>query len=98
MESSGGATGCNWTEEAEDLVHGGEVERAISFLESTISNLENELKQELQHKNGGKLSSSIANQLSTALEDLSKLYHAKGLSLKADQTFSRALEIKHGKG
>ncbi|KAL8479934.1 hypothetical protein ACS0TY_026758 [Phlomoides rotata] len=97
MESSGGATGSNWTEEAEDLVHGGEVDRAISFLESTISNLENELK-ELQHKNGGKSSSSIADQLSTALEDLSKLYHSKGFSLKADQTFSRALNIKHGKG
>lgn len=98
MESSGGATTRNWTEEVEDLVHGGEVDRAISFLESTVSNLESELEKELQDNNGGGSSSSIADQLSTALEDLSKLYSAEGFSLRADQTFSRALQIKHGRG
>lgn len=85
MESSGVA---NWTEKVEDLVHGGEDGQAIAFLESTVSNLEEQLIND----------SSIADQLSTALQDLSKLYSARGFSLKADQTFSRALQIKHGKG
>ncbi|KAK4441333.1 Coiled-coil domain-containing protein R3HCC1L [Sesamum alatum] len=99
MESSGGATKRNWTEAVEDLLHDGEVDQAISLLESTVSNLENELeKEELENKNGGKSSSSIADQLSTALQDLSELYSAKGFSLRADQTHSRALQLKHTKG
>ncbi|KAL0437074.1 UNVERIFIED_CONTAM: hypothetical protein Sradi_0415300 [Sesamum radiatum] len=85
-ESSGGASKRNWTEAVEDLLHDGEVDQAISLLESTVSNLENELgKEELENKNGGKSSSSTADQLSTALYDLSKLYSAKGFSLRADQ-------------
>ncbi|KAL0370227.1 UNVERIFIED_CONTAM: hypothetical protein Sangu_0340800 [Sesamum angustifolium] len=99
MESSGGASKRNWTEAVEDLLHDGEVDQAISLLESTVSNLENELgKEELENKNGGGSSSSIADQLSTALQDLSKLYSAKGLSLRADETLSRALQVKHTKG
>ncbi|KAL0287904.1 UNVERIFIED_CONTAM: hypothetical protein Sradi_7114700, partial [Sesamum radiatum] len=98
MESSGGASKRNWTEAVEDLLHDGEVDQAISLLESTVSNLENELgKEELENKNGGKSSSSTADQLSTALYDLSKLYSAKGFSLRADQTLSRALQVKHTK-
>lgn len=89
MESSGGTTVPNWTEEVEDLVHDGDVDRAISFLESTVSTLENQLKND---ENG------VADQLATALQDLSKLYSAQGFSLRADQTFSRALQIKHRKG
>ncbi|KAL0460829.1 UNVERIFIED_CONTAM: hypothetical protein Slati_0710100 [Sesamum latifolium] len=99
MESSGGASKRNWTEEVEDLLHDGEVDQAISLLESIVLNLENELeKEELENKNGGESSSSTADQLSTALLDLSKLYSSKGLSLRADQTLSRALQVKHTKG
>ncbi|XP_011090299.1 coiled-coil domain-containing protein R3HCC1L isoform X2 [Sesamum indicum] len=99
MESSGGASKRNWTEAVEDLLHDGEVEQAISLLESTVSNLENELeKEELENKNGGEFSSSTADQLSTALQDLSKLYSAKGYSLRADEILSRALQVKHTKG
>ncbi|KAL0418361.1 UNVERIFIED_CONTAM: hypothetical protein Sradi_1249600 [Sesamum radiatum] len=99
MESSGGASKRNWTEAVEDLLHDGEVDQAISLLESTVSNLEKELgKEDLENKNGGGSSSSIADQLSTALQDLSKLYSAKGLSLRADETLSRALQVKHTKG
>ncbi|KAL0390684.1 UNVERIFIED_CONTAM: hypothetical protein Scaly_0425500 [Sesamum calycinum] len=95
MESSGGASKRNWTEAVEDLLHDGEVDQAISLLESTVSNLEKELgKEDLENKNGGGSSSSIADQLSTALQDLSKLYSAKGLSLRADETLSRALQVK----
>ncbi|KAL2536079.1 hypothetical protein Fot_17470 [Forsythia ovata] len=94
MESSSGATDCNWTESVEDLVHGGEIDKAISFLESTISSLEKE-KQNDDDKNSTSLKD---DQLSTAFLDLSKLYSTKGLSLKADQALARALQIKHKKG
>ncbi|XP_057782039.1 uncharacterized protein LOC131000252 [Salvia miltiorrhiza] len=95
MESSGGATAPNWTEKVEDLVHGGEVDEAIAFLESTVSNLVEQFKND---KNGGMSPSSVADQLATALQDLSKLYSARGFSLRADQAFSRALQISHAKG
>ncbi|XAR59632.1 hypothetical protein NMG60_11015539 [Bertholletia excelsa] len=76
-----GAT--NWSESVEDLVHEGDIDKAISLLESVVSKLET-------------LSSSHSDcvQLSSALFDLSKLYFSKGLSLKADQAQSRALVIK----
>lgn len=73
----------NWTEEVEDLVHGGEIDKAISVLKSVISSLE---------KNPQKGSSS-SSELATALLDLSKLYSSQGLSLKADQTRSLAFQI-----
>ncbi|CAA0824335.1 Unknown protein [Striga hermonthica] len=95
MDGSGGATTGNWTEMVEDLVHSGEIDRAVSFLESIIPNLENEVeKEQLQNKNGEKSGSGAADRLCTALEDLSRLYAAQGLSLRADQTQSRALQIK----
>ncbi|GER56965.1 hypothetical protein STAS_34731 [Striga asiatica] len=98
MDSSGGATIGNWTEMVEDLVQSGEIDRAVSFLESVISNLENELeKEQLQNKNGEKFGSCTADRLCTALQDLSRLYAAQGLPLRADQTQSRALQIKHRK-
>ncbi|CAI9781386.1 unnamed protein product [Fraxinus pennsylvanica] len=94
MESSSGATDCNWSEAVEDLVHGGEIDKAISFLESTLSSLEKE-----KLNNDEKNSSSLKDdQLSTVFLELSKLYSTKGLSLKADQALSRALQIKHKKG
>ncbi|KAL6499717.1 hypothetical protein OROGR_027627 [Orobanche gracilis] len=96
MDSSSMTTACNWTETIEDLVHGGEIGQAISFLESVISNLENELeKEQLPNKNGVKSGFSMAYQLFSALQDLSKLYAADGFSLRADQTQSRALQFKH---
>ncbi|KAK1386788.1 Coiled-coil domain-containing protein R3HCC1L [Heracleum sosnowskyi] len=69
----------NWSETVEDLVLGGQTDKAISFLETLISNLETQ---------------SHLSELSTLLFDLSKLYSTKGLSLKADQTYSRALTIQ----
>ncbi|KAL3620249.1 hypothetical protein CASFOL_035161 [Castilleja foliolosa] len=92
MDSSSGATAGNWTETVEDLVHDGEIDQAIALLESTVSHLESELEkeQQLQNKNGGK----SVDQLCIALQDLSKLYASQGFSLKADQTQSRALQLK----
>lgn len=94
MESSSGATDYNWSETVEDLVHGGEIDKAISFLESKVSSLEKE-KLNNEDKN---LSSLKDDQLSTVFLELSKLYSTKGLSLKADQALSRALQIKHKTG
>ncbi|KAG8387424.1 hypothetical protein BUALT_Bualt02G0020000 [Buddleja alternifolia] len=87
MSSSGGATACNWTETVEDLVDGGEIDQAISYLESTITNLEKEIIVENEEH--------VNDQLSTALQDLSKLYSTKGLSLRADESLSRALQLKN---
>uniref|UniRef100_A0A5B6YSQ9 Putative coiled-coil domain-containing protein R3HCC1L isoform X2 n=1 Tax=Davidia involucrata TaxID=16924 RepID=A0A5B6YSQ9_DAVIN len=74
----------NWTESVEDLVHGGDVDKAISLLESVVSKLES---FNLSHSD---------LQLSSALFDLSKLYNSKGFSLKADDARSRALLIRQG--
>ncbi|XP_022898883.1 coiled-coil domain-containing protein R3HCC1L isoform X2 [Olea europaea var. sylvestris] len=94
MESSSGATDYNWSETVEDLVHGGEIDKAISFLESKVSSLE---KEKLNNEDTN-LSSLKDDQLSTVFLELSKLYSTKGLSLKADQALSRALQIKHKTG
>lgn len=81
---------CNWTEVVEDLLHDGDVDQATSLLESTVSNLEKQLLLKTTDSN------SIAHQLSTALQDLSKLYSAKGFSLKADHALSRSIQLKLG--
>ncbi|XP_074371722.1 uncharacterized protein LOC141712616 [Apium graveolens] len=70
----------NWSETVEDLVLADQTDKAISFLETLISNLEIQ---------------SDLSKLSTLLFDLSKLYSTKGLSLKADHAQSRALTIQH---
>nr|GMD71373.1 R3H and coiled-coil domain-containing protein 1 isoform X1 [Ipomoea batatas] len=69
----------NWTEAVEDLVHDGQVEKAISLLETVVSKLETDSK---------------LGQLSAALLDLSKLYANQGLSIKADETRSRAFLLE----
>lgn len=73
----------NWTEEVEDLVNDGETDKAISLLETIVSNLE------IQNK---------FLELSSALLDLSTLYSSKGFSLKSDHASSRARAIKQSNG
>ncbi|XP_057484543.1 uncharacterized protein LOC130770914 isoform X3 [Actinidia eriantha] len=73
----------NWSECVEDLVQEGEIEKAISLLESVVSKFETLNSSQSDHL-----------QLSYALFDLAKLYSSKGLSLKADEASSRALLIK----
>ncbi|KAL7174596.1 hypothetical protein ACSBR2_033774 [Camellia fascicularis] len=73
----------NWSESVEDLVHGGQVDEAITLLESLISKLETLNSSQLDHL-----------QLSSALFDLAKLYSTKGFSLKADQARSRSLLVR----
>lgn len=72
----------NWSEALEDLVDSGDVEGAISFLESLVSKLQIDS------------SHNSALELSTALDELAKLYTSAGLSLKAEETRSRASLIK----
>ncbi|RDX67336.1 Coiled-coil domain-containing protein R3HCC1L, partial [Mucuna pruriens] len=72
----------NWSEAVEDLVDAGDVEAAISLLESVVETLN---------------PSDSASQLplASALSDLANLYSSKGFSLKADQLLSRASLLKH---
>lgn len=71
----------NWSEEVEDLVESGDIDAAISLLESLI------LKFETLN------SSDSQPQLASALLELAKLYSSKGLSLKSDDARSRASAI-----
>ncbi|KAL6966744.1 hypothetical protein U1Q18_032536 [Sarracenia purpurea var. burkii] len=73
----------NWSEHVEDLVHDGEVEKAISYLESVVSKIETLDSSQFEYL-----------QLSSALFDLANLYSAKGFSLKADDARSRALIVR----
>ncbi|KAH0664380.1 hypothetical protein KY284_029311 [Solanum tuberosum] len=74
----------NWSEKVEDLVDAGEINEAISLLEELVAKLEYESQN----------SSNSQLRLSTALLELSKLYSTQGLSLRADQTRSKAFLIK----
>ncbi|KAI8525860.1 hypothetical protein RHMOL_Rhmol13G0263700 [Rhododendron molle] len=76
-----GEESSNWSETVEDLLDQGDVDKAISRLESLVSEL-----QTLTNP-----SQSDHLQLSSALFDLAKLYSAQGFSLKADDARSRAL-------
>ncbi|XP_073146168.1 uncharacterized protein [Henckelia pumila] len=96
--NSSGAATLNWTEAVEDLVHAGEIDQAISILEPIVATLENEFEKHESQDFLGSSSTSRADQLYAALQDLYKLYSAKGLSLRADQVISRALQIKQRKG
>ncbi|KAK7263461.1 hypothetical protein RJT34_31052 [Clitoria ternatea] len=67
----------NWSESVEDLVEAGDVERAISLLESVVETL-----------NPSDRVSQL--QLASALSELANLYSSKGFSLKADVLLCRA--------
>lgn len=71
----------NWSEAVEDLVDAGDVESAISLLESVVETLN---------------PSDSASQLplASALSDLANLYSSRGFSLKADHLLSRASLLK----
>ncbi|XP_031387800.1 uncharacterized protein LOC116200943 isoform X2 [Punica granatum] len=77
------STSCSWSEEVEDLLAAGDRDAAISLLESAVSELTSQEE-----------SSSTCLQLSSALQELARIYSAAGFSLKADQLHSRALVVK----
>ncbi|KAL2328403.1 hypothetical protein Fmac_021830 [Flemingia macrophylla] len=67
----------NWSEAVEDLVDGGDVEAAISLLESVVETL-----------NPSDSQSQL--QLASALSDLASLYSSKGFDFKANNLHYRA--------
>ncbi|KAJ8639645.1 hypothetical protein MRB53_016339 [Persea americana] len=73
--------GENWSSAVEDLVDRGDIDGAISLLESLISKLKT-------------LEKTSNLPLASALFDLADLYSSRGLSLKADELRNRALVIK----
>lgn len=74
----------NWSERVEDLVDAGEVESAITLLESIVETL-----------NSSSSSDWVSQlQLASALTDLANLYSSKGFSLKAHDLQSQASVIK----
>ncbi|XXG62517.1 hypothetical protein AAC387_Pa05g0858 [Persea americana] len=75
--------GENWSSAVEDLVDRGDIDEAISLLESLISKLKT-------------LEETSNLPLASALFDLANLYSSRGLSLKADELRNRALVIKLG--
>ena len=75
--------GENWSSAVEDLVDRGDIDGAISLLESLISKLKT-------------LEKTSNLPLASALFDLADLYSSRGLSLKADELRNRALVIKLG--
>lgn len=68
----------NWSERVEDLVDAGEVDTAISLLESVVETLTPIPDRSSQL------------QLASALSDLANLYSSKGFPLKAYDLQSRA--------
>ncbi|GAB4859857.1 hypothetical protein Ancab_011338 [Ancistrocladus abbreviatus] len=74
------AEGENWSEKVEDLIESGDIDAAISLLEALT----------LKRK-----TSVSEHQLASALFELADLYASKGLSLKADDTRSRAAVLKN---
>ncbi|GAB2285610.1 hypothetical protein Dimus_020053 [Dionaea muscipula] len=70
----------SWSEKVEDLIESGDSDAAISLLETLTS----KLTVSVHHSN------SVEPQLASALFELAELYASKGLSLKADETRSRA--------
>ncbi|KAF8397981.1 hypothetical protein HHK36_016907 [Tetracentron sinense] len=71
-----------WSEAVEELVDRGDIDGAISLLESVISKLETPN------------SSQSDLQLASALGDLANLYSSRGFSLKSDELQTRAFLIK----
>jgi hypothetical protein len=76
------AGGGRWTEEVDDLVDAGDVDGAISLLESVVSNLSTSASP------GADL------RLATALGDLAGLHASRGNTLQADAIRSRAIVLR----
>lgn len=70
----------HWSTAVEDLVDRGDVDGAISLLESLVSKLQTVETPNLR--------------LASALSDLADLYSSRGLSLKSDDLRNQSLLIK----
>lgn len=81
----------NWSERVEDLVSAGDVAAAISFLESSVANLQSRLGSS---SSSGDRRTEFGLQLAAALTQLADLYSSQGLSLKSDELRTRSSLIK----
>jgi hypothetical protein len=79
------AGGGRWTEEVDDLVDAGDVDGAISLLESVVSNLSTSASPP---------SPGADLRLATALGDLAGLHASRGNTLQADAIRSRAIVLR----
>ncbi|XBI33199.1 uncharacterized protein LOC119278865 [Triticum dicoccoides] len=79
------AGGHRWTEEVDDLVDAGDVDGAISLLESVVSSLSTAASPP---RAGADL------RLATALGDLAGLHASRGNTLQADAIRSRAIVLR----
>ncbi|CAM0885427.1 unnamed protein product [Alopecurus aequalis] len=80
------AGGGRWTEEVDDLVDAGDVDGAISLLESVVSNLST--------ATAAPASPGADLRLATALGDLAGLHASRGNTLQADEIRSRAIVLR----
>uniref|UniRef100_A0A0A9F4E0 Uncharacterized protein n=1 Tax=Arundo donax TaxID=35708 RepID=A0A0A9F4E0_ARUDO len=80
--------GPRWTEEVDDLVDAGDVEGAISLLESVVSNLSTAAASSSAPPSGGDL------RLAAALGDLAGLHASRGNPLRADELRARAIVLR----
>uniref|UniRef100_A0A453GTP7 Uncharacterized protein n=1 Tax=Aegilops tauschii subsp. strangulata TaxID=200361 RepID=A0A453GTP7_AEGTS len=80
------AGGHRWTEEVDDLVDAGDVDGAISLLESVVSSLSTAAPS--PPPAGADL------RLATALGDLAGLHASRGNTLQADAIRSRAIVLR----
>lgn len=78
-----------WSDRVEDLVDNGDVDGAISLLETVIANLET-----LGSSSSSSSSPSGDLRLATALSDLADIHSSRGFSIKADELQSRALLVR----
>ncbi|KAK4772679.1 hypothetical protein SAY86_014454 [Trapa natans] len=76
-------TGCSWSEEVVDLMAAGNSDAAISRVEILLSELSSR-----------KPSSSTVLHLSSAPQDLARIYSSAGFYLEVDQLHARALIVK----
>ncbi|XP_010931059.1 uncharacterized protein [Elaeis guineensis] len=82
MDGGGGGGGDGWSEAVEDLVEQGDVDGAISVLESVVSKLETRSPP------------SDDLRLASALSVLADLHSSRSFSLKADELRFRALALR----
>uniref|UniRef100_A0A8R7U332 Uncharacterized protein n=1 Tax=Triticum urartu TaxID=4572 RepID=A0A8R7U332_TRIUA len=85
MDAAAAAGGHRWTEEVDDLVDAGDVDGAISLLESVVSSLSTAAPSPPP---GADL------RLATALGDLAGLHASRGNTLQADAIRSRAIVLR----
>jgi len=77
--------GPRWTEEVDDLVDAGDVDGAITLLESVVSNLST---------SAAAAPPAADLRLATALGDLAGLHASRGNTLRADELRARAIVLR----